>query len=417
MEKTILVSVDFKDRHFKKLNPEDSLSELEELTHTAGAGVVEKVVCMRQEPTPGIFIGKGKAEEIALIAEEQAADTVIFDDDLSGTQQRNLEEIIKTKIIDRTQLILDIFALHAKSQEGKIQVELAQLEYLLPRLTGKGIDLSRLGGGIGTRGPGEQKLEVDRRRIRKRIDKLRKDLVDLTKHRENTRKKRKEKHIPAVALVGYTNAGKSTLLNTLTGSEQSVKDSLFTTLDSLSRSMTLANHQKIVISDTVGFLSHLPHHLIEAFKATLEEVQEADLLLHVLDVSHVRCYEHSKAVYEVLKQLDSAEKPIVTVLNKIDKLEDRGWIERLKRDFSNSVAISASKNENIPQLLEKIEGELASLITVLDLFIPINRMDLVDQVYREGEVYSIDYTAEGANIKASLPVVIAKKLSLYHQKM
>jgi GTP-binding protein HflX len=181
--------------------------------------------------------------------------------------------------------------------------------------------------------------------------------------------------------------------------------------------MTLANHQKIVISDTVGFLSHLPHHLIEAFKATLEEVKEADLLLHVLDVSHVRCYEHNKAVYEVLKQLDSDQKPIVTVLNKIDKLEDRGWIERLKRDFSNPVAISALKNENIPQLLEKIEGELASLIAILDLFVPINRMDLVDQIYREGEVYSIDYTAEGANIKASLPVVTAKKLSLYHKKV
>ncbi|HOX54335.1 MAG: GTPase HflX [Candidatus Omnitrophica bacterium] len=417
MEKAILVSVDFKDKHFKKLNPEDSLAELEELTHTAGAGVTEKVICMRQEPTPGMFIGKGKAEEIAMIAEGNSADTVIFDDDISGTQQRNLEEIIKIKIIDRTQLILDIFAQHAKSQEGKIQVELAQLEYLLPRLTGKGIILSRLGGGIGTRGPGEQKLEVDRRRIRKRIDKLRKDLSDLTKHRENTRKKRKEKHIPSVALVGYTNAGKSTLLNTLTGSEQHVRDSLFTTLDSLSRSLALSNHQKIVISDTVGFLSHLPHHLIEAFKATLEEVKESDLLLHVLDVSHARCYEHNKAVYEVLKELGADDKPIVTVLNKIDKLEDRGWIERLKRDFINPVAVSALKKENIEQLLEKIETELSALITVIDLFIPINRMDLVDQIYREGEVYSIDYNADGANIKASLPIVTAKKLSTYHKQV
>lgn len=416
MEKAILVSVDFKDKHFKKAFIEDSVSELEELTKTAGAKIVEKVFCSRQEPTPGIFIGKGKAEEIAIAADEAMADTVIFDDDLTGTQQRNLEEIIKKKTIDRTQLILDIFAQHAKSQDGKVQVELAQLEYLLPRLTGKGIILSRLGGGIGTRGPGEQKLEVDRRRIKKRIAKLKKDLQDLSQHRKNVRKKRKEKNIPTVALVGYTNAGKSTLLNTLINAQQYVKDSLFTTLDSLSRSLSLSNNQKIVISDTVGFLNHLPHHLIEAFKATLEEVRESDLLLHVLDISHVRCYEHSQAVYEVLKQLDSQEKPIITVLNKIDKLSDRGWLEKLKKDFSNSVELSALKGENIQELLLKMEEELSSMITILDLFIPINRMDLIDRIYREGEVYSINYTPEGADIQASLPIVTAKKLTPYHKK-
>ena len=415
MEKTVLVSVDFKDRHFTKSNIKDSMSELEELTKTARAEVLEKIMCSRQEPTPGMFIGKGKAGEIAMIADELAADTVIFDDDLTGTQQRNLEEIIKIKTIDRTQLILDIFAQHAKSQEGKVQVELAQLEYLLPRLAGKGIILSRLGGGIGTRGPGEQKIEVDRRRIRKRITKLKKDLFDLSRHRRNIRKKRKEKNIPTVTLVGYTNAGKSTLLNTLTNAGQFVRNSLFTTLDSLSRSIALSNKQRIVVSDTVGFLSRLPHHLIEAFKATLEEVKESDLLLFVLDISHVGCYEHRDAVYKVLKQLSADEKNIITVLNKVDKLTDRGWIEKLKRDFPNSVAISALNRENISELLEIIEKELSSLITVSELFIPINRMDLIDRIYREGEVYSINYTAEGAHIQASLPAVTVKKLTPYHK--
>ncbi|MBM3251848.1 MAG: GTPase HflX [Candidatus Omnitrophica bacterium] len=413
MEKAILVSVDFKDKHFKKINPADSFLELEELTKTAGAEVLDKIICSRQEPTPGMFIGKGKAEEINAIVRESNVDTIIFDDDLTGTQQRNLEEIIQIKTIDRTQLILDIFAQHAKSQEGKVQVELAQLEYLLPRLSGKGILLSRLGGGIGTKGPGEQKLEVDRRRIRARIDKLRKELSDLSQHRQNVRKKRKEKNIPTVAIVGYTNAGKSTLLNTLTHAEQIVRDSLFTTLDSLSRSLTLSNNQKIIISDTVGFLNRLPHHLIEAFKATLEEVKEADLLLHVLDVSHENYYEHNKAVYDVLKQLKSDEKPVVTVLNKIDKLSDRDWIERLKQDFPNSVVISALKKENIDGLLDKIQDDLSSLVAVSKFKIPLDRMDLVDLIYREGSVLSIEYAFDGVHIQASIPKVTAEKLSRF----
>jgi len=413
MEKTVLVSVDFKDKHFARVNVEDSVLELEELTKTAGGQIADKVICSRQEPTPGMFIGKGKAQEINEIAQESSADTVVFDNDLTGTQQRNLEEIIKIKTIDRTQLILDIFAQHAKSQEGKVQVELAQLEYLIPRLSGKGIILSRLGGGIGTRGPGEQKLEVDRRRIRKRITKLSKDLSDLSRHRQNVRKKRKEKSIPTAVLVGYTNAGKSTLLNVLTNAEQYVRNSLFTTLDSLSRSISLSNNQKVVVSDTVGFLSRLPHHLIEAFKATLEEVREADLLLHVLDISHMQCYEHNKAVYEVLKELQADEKPIITVLNKIDKLIDRGWIDKLKRDFPNSVVISALKRENINELLEKVQDELSALVAVIKLKIPLNRMDLVDLIYREGSVLSIEYGFDAVFIQASMPKVTAEKLSRF----
>lgn len=407
----MLVTVDFHEKN--SWLPEDIEAELSELAQVCGADVVKEIICSREKPTPNLLIGSGKAEEIAQICQEEQIDTVIFSADLSGTQQRNLEEIIKAKIIDRTQLILDIFALHAKTPEGKMQVELAQLEYLLPRLTGKGVMLSRLGGGIGTRGPGEQKLEVDRRRIHKRIDKLQSDILNVSLHRKTIRKKRKELSIPTVSLVGYTNAGKSTLLNSLTESQQIVRDSLFTTLDTLSRKLILTNKQAVIISDTVGFMYKLPHHLIEAFKATLEEVKEADLLLHVLDISSERCYEKNKAVYEVLKELGAQDKPVISVLNKIDKLEDRGWLARLKKDFPNAVAVSALKKENLPELLEKIEEKLSLLVSKVNLTLPLNRMDLVDQIYREGKIYSIDYSSSGINIQASLPTATAKKLTPY----
>ncbi|MDP2939724.1 MAG: GTPase HflX [Candidatus Omnitrophota bacterium] len=409
MENVLLVTVDLHEKN--TWPPEDIQRELAELTKSSGANVADEIICFRQRPTPNLLIGSGKAEELALLCEEKAIDTVIFSTDLSGTQQRNLEEIIKAKTIDRTQLILDIFARHAKSPEGKMQVELAQLEYLLPRLTGKGIMLSRLGGGIGTRGPGEQKLEVDRRVIRKRISKLSQDLLNVSLHRETLRKKRKELSLPSVAIVGYTNAGKSTLLNALTHAQQIVRDSLFTTLDPLSRKLSLPNHQTIIISDTVGFMYKLPHHLIESFKATLEEVTQADLLLHVLDISQTKNQELAQAVYEVLKELEANHKPIITVLNKIDKLEDRTWLEALKREFPNAVAISALNKENLTELLEKIEEQLSFLVTALDLFIPINRMDLIDQIYQEGRVFEINYTSKGVKIKASLPVSTAKKLA------
>ena len=340
-------------------------------------------------------------------------DVVVFSEDLSGTQQRNLEEIIKIKTIDRTQLILDIFSQHAKSPEGNLQVELAQLEYLLPRLTGKGIVLSRLGGGIGTRGPGEKKIEVDRRRIRSRITKLKRDLKDLSAHRRTIRKKRAKNILASVALVGYTNAGKSTVLNALTGANQIVKNSLFTTLDPLSRNLTLPNKQTIVISDTVGFLYHLPHHLIEAFKATLEEVREADILLNVLDISHPKFIEHNKAVCEVLKQLQSVEKPTITILNKIDLVADKTWIRNLEEDFPNTVTISALNKENINELIEKITNELSSSTTLFKAIIPFNRMDLVDLIHREGQVKSKQFTPEGINIRAILPSITASKIMSY----
>src|SRR3989338_720490 len=282
MEKALLVTIKLKSEA-DNWKIEDIALELEELVFTSGAEVVDNITCLSEKPTANFFIGSGKAEELAFLCQEQDIDTVVFSHNLSGTQQRNLEETIGKKTIDRTQLILDIFARHAKSPEGKMQVELAQLQYLLPRLIGKGIILSRLGGGIGTSGPGEQKLEVDRRRIRKRIDKLKSDLKQFSLHRLTMKKKRRENAIPTVALVGYTNAGKSTLLNALTSANQVISGSLFTTLDPLSKSLVLPNGEHIVISDTVGFLHGLPHHLIEAFKATLEEVIDADLLIHVLN--------------------------------------------------------------------------------------------------------------------------------------
>lgn len=412
MENVLLVTIGF-DALRQNLNTKDQAKELRELALSTGVNIVNEFVCFRDKPTANLFLGSGKVEEIASLCIEQKIDTVIFDKELSGTQQRNLEEILNRKTIDRTQLILDIFARHAKTPEGKTQVELAQLQYLLPRLTGKGIILSRLGGGIGTRGPGEQKLEVDRRRIRDRIIRLKKDLIGLIERRKTMRKKRAQSSVPTISLIGYTSAGKSTLLNSLTGSKQPVSRHLFTTLDPLSRSVTLSNNQKVVLSDTVGFISNLPTHLIEAFKATLEEVVKSDLLLHVLDISDLRCHEYNNVVVEILKKLSIQGKPIVTALNKVDLLEDRSWVAKYKSDFPESVEISALKNENLDALLKLIEQKLKKMIVTVNLNLPINRMDLVDLIYREGQVQSINYTPDSIMITAVLPSVTADKISSY----
>ncbi|MFA5287120.1 MAG: GTPase HflX, partial [Candidatus Omnitrophota bacterium] len=295
MERALLVTVELKQDR-EELSIEDSEFELRELVSACGVEVVDNANCFCDKPTPNFLIGKGKVEELGALAQELEVDTIIFSENLSGTQQRNLEEKLGKKTVDRTQLILDIFARRAKSPEGKMQVELAQLKYLMPRLSGKGLILSRQGGGVGTSGPGEKKLEVDRRRIRERIGKLEDDLKGVTAHRFLMRKRRKDRSIPLVALVGYTSAGKSTLLNALTQAEQVVSESLFTTLDPLARNLKLPNGEEIVLSDTVGFLRNLPHNLIEAFKATLEEVTDADLLIHVLDASSPKAYDRHKAV-------------------------------------------------------------------------------------------------------------------------
>jgi GTPase len=409
MEKALLVTIKLKSDR-SKWGMEDIIEEMEELALTCGAELIDNVSAVIEKPTPNLFIGKGKADEITMLCAELGIDTVIFSCDLSGTQQRNLEEVLGRKTIDRTQLILHIFAKHAHSPEGKMQVELAQLQYLLPRLVGKGIILSRTGGGIGTSGPGEQKLEVDRRRIRKKIDKLKNDLNGFSQHRQTIRKKRKDNAVPTIALVGYTNAGKSTLLNSLTGAGQVVANSLFTTLDTLSKKLVLPNGEQVVLSDTVGFLQHLPHHLIEAFKATLEEVVDADLLIHVLDVSHPRVYEHHESVVEVLKELQADSRPLVTALNKIDLLDDKAWLEKLKADFVNTVAISATSKTNFDLLFLEIEKNFASKMVSVDLKIPNSRMDLVNLFYKEARVEKIQYLADSILVSLTLPKIFYHKL-------
>lgn len=407
-ERVVLVTVDIDGQH--RWTVEDTARELQELAVSCGGQVVWETVLRRHKPTPAYFIGRGKVEQLAGLCRSLGADAVIFNEDLSSTQQRNLEGALRIKTVDRTQLILDIFAQRAKSMEGKIQVELAQLEYLLPRLAGQGVLLSRLGGGIGTRGPGEEKLEVDRRKIKQRITRLKKELQDLSRRRHALREQRRKEALPTIAIIGYTNAGKSTLINRLTGAQQLVRGSLFSTLDSVIRRFTLPNKQKVLFSDTVGFLHRLPHHLIEAFRATLEEVREADILLHVLDMSHPCIYEQNEAVLEVLRELAAERKPMVIALNKLDLVQDEFRLRRYLKDFKNSVAVSALYGTNMEELLEQLSHQLAGLMTESEIFIPQDKIYLLNLIYREGEVFHQEYQKEQVYIRARLPLKIKAKL-------
>ena len=386
------------------------MKELKILTVSCGADVAGEIITKRAAPDAAYFVGKGKAQEVAVMASELAADLVIFNESLSHAQIANLERKISCRVIDRTQLILDIFALRAKSTEGKIQVELAQLQYLLPRLAGKHQALSRLGGGIGTRGPGEQKLEVDRRRIQKKILYLKKELKKVDKRRMNRREKRKRKGIPVVALVGYTNSGKSTLLNSMTDSSQLAENRLFSTLDAKVNFLQLPNNQKILLSDTVGFLHALPHQLIESFKATLEEVVEADILIHVLDISNQRADELKKSVYNVLGELKALDKPIITVLNKIDMLQKDKNLESYLKRYENSVAISALKKTNLPGLSKLIESNLSLSRTIIKKLIPHSEMRLISTIRKQGIIFKERYGLRGVYIEAEVPAILAAKL-------
>lgn len=409
-EKAILVTVGVRGESAWPI--EDRARELQELARSSGAQVEEEILCHKDKPTPDLFIGKGKFEELIVVAQEKRANVVIFNNNLTPVQLRNLEKGLQgVRVIDRTQVILDIFAKHAQSIEGKFQIELAQLGYLLPRLTGKGIELSRLGGGIATSGPGEQILEYQRRRIRDRIAKLKVKLKELERRRNTLRKKRQDALLTSIAIIGYTNAGKTTLLNQLTHSKKLVADKLFSTLDPVARSYTLPNNQKVLFLDTVGFLYNLPHGLIEAFKSTLEEVKTADILVHILDASNKMIHEQEEAVYEVLKELGAEQKLIIKALNKIDLADNPDYIKRLQKDFRDAVCISALKGEGIELLIDKISDLLTGLITEIKIEIPHNRMDLLNMIYKNGKVHYREDRSESIYIEATVPIRIKSLLN------
>lgn len=393
---------------------EDQLTELRLLADTAGTDVCAVNSPKRTKPAPTYFIGKGKAEELREIAEEKEADLVIFNDDLRPVQQRNLEELIQRRVIDRTKLILDIFAQRARSREGKLQVELAQLEYLLPRLTGRGIELSRLGGGIATRGPGEMNLEYDRRYIRRRITKLRGEINEIRKHRALQRRRRKT-HYPfaVITLVGYTNSGKSTLLNSLSHSHLTVEEKLFATLDPATRKVQLPSHREALLTDTVGFIRNLPHHLIAAFKATLEEVTEADLLIHVLDCSHPRWERQNQTVLEILRELGTTEKPMVTALNKIDLLHNLSERRRIQRELPEAVLISALRKTGLEELSEKVEKRLSENRKTVQLLIPQRDGAMLASIRRKGKIIGEKYERSGVYLKAELGEEMIKRTEKY----
>ena len=391
----------------------DSLDELRELANSAGAEVVATVTQKLQKPTAPYYIGRGKAELIKESCQDQQVTSVIFDDELSPAQGRNLENLFARKVLDRTQLILDIFAQRARSREGRLQIELAQLQYLLPRLTRMWHHLSRQTGGIGTRGPGETQLEVDRRRVQERIARLERELESVRKTRAIQRQGRKRHQWPVAAVVGYTNAGKSTLLNLLTGADVVAEDKLFATLDPTTRSFVLPNKQRVLLTDTVGFLRKLPHTLIESFKATLEEVSEADLLIHIADLSHSRVDEQMEAVDRVIKELDAYGKQTLIVFNKIDNLANREVVDSYLKRFSGSVAISARTGEGVNQLVQALEGALSSWRLRSRFRIPAKESALIAEIHRVGHVLELRYEDNDALIVAHVPPDLAQKLQRY----
>jgi GTPase len=390
----VLVGV---DRH----GDEDSLDELAALADSAGAEVVGRLVQTRDAPDPATFIGKGKLGELHGVVHAADARLVIFDDELTPAQLRTIEEKLGVKVVDRTALILDIFALHARSREGKSQVEMAQLNYLLPRLRGWGEAMSRLGGGIGTRGPGETKMEVDRQHIRRRIAKLRRDLTDLGKARRVKRAGRERSGVPQVALAGYTNAGKSTLMNALTRAEVLVADQLFATLDPTVRRLRLPGGRAVTLSDTVGFVRKLPHDLVEAFRSTLEEVTLGSLILHVADASARDVEEQVAAVREVLEEIGAGGVPEVLALNKVDLLSEVEWA-RVGRRFPDGVTVSALTGEGLTDLLERVDGSLPSPPVEVDLHVPYERHEVVARLHREAEVVSATEGEAGTSLRARL---------------
>lgn len=385
-EKAILVGVSLNGDRWQT---EDHLEELAMLADTAGAEVVDKIVQEKDRIDPAYFIGRGKAEQISELVRENQADLLIFDDDLSPAQLRNLEKIVNQKVMDRSGLILDIFARRAQTKEAKTQVELAQLTYLLPRLTRQWTHLSRQVGGIGTRGPGETQLEVDRRLVRKRISTLTAALAKIKNQREVRRRGRAE--ILKVALVGYTNAGKSTLMNALTEAEVFVEDRLFATLDPTIRRLDIAGAPDLLLIDTVGFIRKLPHNLVASFMSTLEEAVVADVLLHVVDITHPMLFEHISVVNEVMRELKIDNKPTLCVFNKIDALKSQALVDRLRTEYEKSVFISASRGLFLGDLREAIASLVNESVKELSLRIGIRHSDLISKIYELAEVVNTEY--------------------------
>lgn len=403
-ERVILVGVSLSDQD----DTQKSLDELKELAATAGAETVGTVIQNREQMHPGTYIGKGKIEELKDLLWELDATGIICDDELSPAQMKNLQDELDTKVMDRTLVILDIFASRASTSEGKIQVELAQLKYRQSRLTGFGTAMSRLGGGIGTRGPGEKKLEMDRRLIKSRIAQLNRELKDVKRHREVTREQRNRNRIPDAAIVGYTNAGKSTLLNSLTGAGILAEDKLFATLDPTTRGLKLPSGQEILLTDTVGFIRKLPHHLIEAFRSTLEEAKYADLILHVVDMANPQMDEQMFIVYETLKNLEVIDKPVITIFNKMDKAGNQQIIRDFHADYT--VKISAKMKDGISELLQTIEAVLREQKVAIENLYSYQEAGKIQLIRKYGELQQEDYRDDGIFVRAFVPVEIYDKV-------
>ncbi len=396
-ERVILIGVCVGD----EADTRASLDELEELVRTAGAVTVDKVMQNREKVHPGTYLGKGKIEEVRERLQELGATGVVCDDELSPAQLRNLEDALDSKVMDRTMVILDIFASRASTSEGKIQVELAQLKYRAARLVGLRSSLSRLGGGIGTRGPGEKKLEMDRRLIHERIGQLKSELEEVKRHRDVLRRQREKAHVPVAAIVGYTNAGKSTLLNKLTDAGILAEDKLFATLDPTTRTLTLESGQQVLLTDTVGFIRKLPHHLIEAFKSTLEEAKYSDIILHVVDCSNPHMDMQMHVVYQTLRDLEVQDKVIVTVFNKMDKRTGEALPRDMQSDYQ--VQISARTGEGLEQLLETLESILRSRSVYLEKVFSYQEAGRIQLIRKYGELLSEEYQEQGILVKAYVP--------------
>lgn len=403
-ERVILVGVSSQDGD----DTEDSLDELEELVKTAGAVTVGRVIQNRQTIHPGLYIGSGKVEELLDEIAWTNATGIVCDDELSPAQLRNLSDALNVKVMDRTLIILDIFAARASTSEGKIQVELAQLRYRMSRLSGIGKSMSRLGGGIGTRGPGEKKLEVDRRLIASRISQLKRELEEVKRHREVNRVARQRNHVPVAAIVGYTNAGKSTLLNALTGAGILAEDKLFATLDPTTRMLELPGSQKLLLTDTVGFIRKLPHHLIDAFRSTLEEAKYADFIIHVVDASNPQAAKQMHIVYETLHQLEVTDKKILTLFNKQDAITDWEPLRDGRADIT--LWVSAARGDGLEELKDCLARILRENKHYLETVLPYDKGGLLQQIRETGELITEEYLPEGIRIEAYVPPELFEKI-------